>query len=378
MVGQISSRVLSIFSRGATVMELSRRARIRFSSSLDYTVSARLAVTRYYDEVPRLALARGPSTSRPTVWFICPDYNPPSGGTRKLYHYVDVLNQAGLNASIMHTTPGFRLRWFNNNTRVVSAAEVAVGPRDLLVIGETYGERIRDLPRNVRHIIFNQNAHNTMRMLANGLEPAAPYIDNPDLALVLVVSEDNLEVMKYAFPEAPIRRVRPGIDPTLYFPPETPKQRRIAYMPRKRADDAAGVISLLKLRGVLDTWDVYSIDNCSEVETAEILRTAKLFLSFSWREGLGLPPLEALACGCLVVGYHGLAGREYFRPPFAVAVEDGDIAGFARSVEKAILFLNNDQDSSVIAAASRSALESFSPEVERRDLLDIFAPLLGR
>jgi hypothetical protein len=359
-------------------MELSRRARIRVSSGLDYTVWAKLGATRYYDEVPRLALARGPSSSPPTVWFICPDYNPPSGGTRKLYHYVDILNQVGMSASIIHNKSGFRLRWFENSTRVTGAAEVAVGPRDLLIIGETYGGRIRDLPRNVRQVIFNQNAHNTMRMLASEPESAAPYLDNPDLALVLVVSEDNLEVMKYAFPDIPIRRVRLGIDPARYFPPGTPKKPRIAYMPRKRADDAAGVISLLRMRGVLDTWEAYPIDNCTEVETAEILRTAKIFLSFSWREGFGLPPLEALACGCLVVGYHGLAGREYFRPPFAIAVEDGDIAGFARSVEEAIVFLGSDQDSSLVGAASRSALESFSPELERRDLLDIFASLLGR
>ncbi len=147
-------------------------------------------------------------------------------------------------------------------------------------------------------------------------------------------------------------------------------------MPRKRADDAASVVTLLRLRGVLDTWELLPIDNYSEVEAAEILRTAKLFLSFSWREGFGLPPVEALACGCLVIGYHGLAGREYFHPPFALAVEDGDIAGFARSVEKAILSLSDDQDSAAMSAASRFALESFSMEVERRDLLEIFAPLL--
>jgi glycosyltransferase involved in cell wall biosynthesis len=358
-------------------MELYRRARIRISTTLDYTVVARLAVTRNYYEVPRLAVTRRPSSSPPTAWFICPDFGLPSGGIRKLYRYVDILNEAGLNAAIIHTKAGFRQHWFENETRVVSAREVTIGQQDILVIAEIYEQRIRELPRNVRQIILNQNVYNTLRLVTGGPEFAAPYFNNPDLVLVLVVSQDNFEVMKYMFPETPVQRLRLGIDPTLYHLPQRPKQRRIVYMPRKRADDAASVISLLKLRGVLESWELVRIDDCSEVETAELLRTAKLFLSFSGREGFGLPPVEALACGCLVVGYHGLAGREYFHPPFAMAVEDGDIAGFARSVEKAIFYLSNDRHS-VAMNASRFALERYPIETERRDLLNIFAPLLDR
>jgi glycosyltransferase involved in cell wall biosynthesis len=359
-------------------MKLTRRVRVTIGSRLQYDLVARFEATRHYNVVPKLAVTRSPSFSPPTAWFICPDYSLPSGGTRKLYHYVDILNDAGLNAAIIHNKSGFRLRWFENKTRVVGAREVTVGPHDLFVIGEIYGRKIRDLPRNIRQVIVDQNVYNTMEMLTESPEFAVPYIDNPDLALVLVVSQDNLEVMKYMCPATPIQRLRHSIDPNLYHPPQRPKQRRIVYMPRKRADDAARVLSLLRIRGVLDTWEILPIDNFTEAETAELLRTAKLFLSFSWREGFGLPPLEALACGCLVIGYHGLAGREYFHPPFAIAVEDGDITGFARSVEKAILNLNNDEDAATMNAASRFALEHYPVETERRDLTNIFAPFLDR
>jgi hypothetical protein len=80
----------------------------------------------------------------------------------------------------------------------------------------------------------------------------------------------------------------------------------------------------------------------------------------------------------LVVGYHGLAGREYFHPPFATAVEDGDIIGFAQSVENAILYLNKGDDSAAMNAASRFALESYPLETEKRDLTETFASLLER
>jgi glycosyltransferase involved in cell wall biosynthesis len=291
---------------------------------------------------------------------------------------VDILNGAGLNAAVLHARPGFRCGWFENTTRVVNAAEVTVARRDILVVPEIYGQTIRDLPRNIRQVIFNQNAYNTLSSLMDGTASAAPYIDNPDLALVLVVSQDNAEVIKHLFPAAPVRRLHLGIDPALYYPSQGSKRRRIAYMPRKRPGDAANVLALLRLRGALDGWNVVAIDGRSEVETAELLRSAELFLSFSSHEGFGLPPLEALACGCLVVGYHGFGGREFFHPPFATAVEDGDIAGFARSVEATLYQLDNDPrcTDAIMAAAASFVSDAYPPETEKQDILDVFQPLL--
>ncbi|WP_404534670.1 glycosyltransferase [Bradyrhizobium ottawaense] len=297
---------------------------------------------------------------------------------RKLYQCVDTLNAAGLNAAILHAEPGFRCGWFENRTRVVDADMVTLGPRDLFVVPEIYGQSICDLPRNIRQVIFNQNAYVTLRSLEDGSVNATPYTNNPDLALVLAVSEDNAEILRRTFPETPVRRLRVGIDPALYHPPQASKQRRLAYMPRKRPDDAAAVLAQLKLRGALDGWDVTAIDNRSEAETAELLRSAKLFLSFSSREGLGLPPLEALACGCIVVGYHGSGGREYFHPPFAIAVNDSDISAFVRTVEAIICNIDSDPQytDSFMAKAFRFVSERYPMEAEEQDLLDIFGTLL--
>ncbi|MCK1335473.1 glycosyltransferase [Bradyrhizobium sp. 38] len=322
--------------------------------------------------------ARNPASSSPTAWFLCPHYKSPSGGVRKLYQCVDTLNAAGLDAAILHARPGFRCSWFENSTRVVSASELTLGPRDIFVVPEVYGRSICNLPRNVRQVIFNQNAYLTLSSLENGLAHAEPYTNNPDLALVLVVSQDNADVIRRTFPAIPVRRLRLGINPSLYHPPQGSKQRRIVYMPRKRPDDAAAVLAQLRLRGALNGWDIVAIAGRSEAETAELLRTARLFLSFSFREGFGLPPLEALACGCIVVGYHGSGGREYFRPPFATAVEDGDVAAFVSAVEQAIHGIDSDLRSadSLATAASRFAFGRYPPEAEKQDILNIFGSLL--
>ena len=248
----------------------------------------------------------------------------------------------------------------------------------MIVVPEIYGPSILDLPSGIRQVIFNQNVYNTLKSLASGGPAAAPYTDNPDLTAVLVVSNDNASIIKYVFPEVQVRCVRLGIDPTLHHPPAHPKDRRIAYMPRRRAHEAAQVLQLLRLRGVLDGWEVIAIDRRTEAETADLLRTSQIFLSFSQLEGFGLPPLEALACGCLVIGYHGFGERKIFRPPFAIPIEDGDVVAFARAVEDVIHLIDNDPSNMAAAstAGTRFVLEHYTREAEQEDLLDVFAPLL--
>jgi hypothetical protein len=350
-------------------------SRIRHGAPLWTPGSAHSPIGRLRRTV---AAGQTPASSQPTAWFICPHNKSPSGGVRKFYRCVDTLNAAGLNAAILHALPGFRCSWFKNTTRVVSAEEITLGPRDIFVVPEIFGQSICDLPRNTRQVIFNQNAYLTLKSLEDGPANAAPYTNNPDLVMVLVVSQDNAEVLKRTFPETPVRRLRLGIDSSLYHPPQASKQRRLVYMPRKRREDAAAVLAQLRLRGVLNGWDIVAIDGRSEAETAELLRTARLFLSFSFREGFGLPPLEALACGCIVVGYHGFGGREYFHPPFAIAVEDGDIAAFVRTVEATIHNIDTDPQyaDSLAAAASRFVSERYPVEAEKQELLNIFGPLL--
>ena len=72
------------------------------------------------------------------------------------------------------------------------------------------------------------------------------------------------------------------------------------------------------------------------------------------------------------------AGREYFRPPFAEAVEDGDVLAFARAVERLVRRIDEDPVGTAALgdAGARFALDRYSPAREQSDLVDVFAPLL--
>ena len=261
----------------------------------------------------------------------------PTGGNRTIYRHVEVLNSAGITAVVVHHRSGFACSWFDHNTPVVGASAVTLTPNDVLVVPEVHGPDLHNLPVGPRVVIFNQGAYITFAGVRS-VSPGAPYRSIPGIEAILVVSHDSTDYLRYAFPELRVERVRNAVDGNIFHPSASPPGRRIALMPRHRAAAAyAELMHLLRARGCLDSWEVVNIDGCSERETAEALRSCAIFLSFSEREGFGMPPAEAMACGCYVIGFTGLGGREFFDPAICTPVEEGNILSFAKAVERALL-----------------------------------------
>ena len=265
-----------------------------------------------------------------TIYYLAPDLERPSGGVRTIYRHVDVLNGTGRSAAVVHARPGFRCSWFENTTRVVTLP-IVLGPSDLVVVPEESIARLPRLAPGARKVVFNQNAYRTFR----GVDDAArsPYVTCPDLAGAMVVSEDSERYLRYCFPDLTIGRIRHAIDPAIFRPEPALRTRQIAAVPTKRPAELRQLIDVLTARGVLADWQFVRIEQMSEAEVARTLQASPLFVSLNKAEGFGLPPAEAIACGCRVVGFHGMAAREFFREPFASAVEDGDVIGLARAVE---------------------------------------------
>jgi hypothetical protein len=209
---------------------------------------------------------------------------------------------------------------------------------DVVVVPEEWVQHIPQLPSGVDKVIFNQNAYTTF--LWGEVWPSIRDIyRRADVRRVAVVSDDNLDYIRHVFPTVAAVAVTQMIDPATFYVGHS-KTRSIAYMPRKRPVEAREVLAILGARGALDGWDVTPVVNRSEAETAEILRRASVFLSFGHREGFGLPAAEALACGCVVAGFHGFGGRDI--SPHALWVSDGDVLGFARAVEGVLSSWDSD------------------------------------
>jgi Glycosyl transferases group 1 len=328
---------------------------------------------------PRLGLVRETDeTSAPTVYYLCPDSNVPRGGIRTIYRHVDALNKAGIRAAVVHGRRGFSCSWFDHQTVVIAADSVALTRADVLVVPEFYAGNLGELPAGLPLVIFNQNAYRTFDAVRPALGQA-PALDVDRVAAMLVVSHDNAEYASYAFPGLRVERVRNSVDGQIFYPAAAAPGRRIAVMPRRRLADCRQVLGLLALRGCLDGWEIVSIDGRPERETAELLRSCAIFLSFSEQEGFGMPPAEAMACGCYVVGFSGLAGREYFDPATSTPVEEGDVLAFARAVERALRAEEGAQGMRQRAlTASARILNDYSPEGQRADLVSFYESLRDR
>lgn len=350
----------------------------RVSGQIRRLVQAnRLAADLKWRQPPYFAVQARQSKA-PTAYYLSPEPSSHSGGVRVIYRHVDCLNSMGIPAAVVHATAGFRATWFANETRVLAPAQVTLGPDDVLVIPECYGPGLGRLPEEARVVIFNQGAYHTFdRILFDTTQPGSPYADIKRIAALLTVSDDSAELLRYAFPSIPLHIVRPVVDSALFHPAGEQPTRRIAYMTHRRTQEREQLLHLLRARGVLDGWDLAPIRGRSERETAQIMRGSAIFLGFSEREGFGLPPAEAMASGCYVIGYTGMGGREFYDPAYCTPVPDGDLLAFAHAVEQACTAYDNDPESSMKAGrtASEHILTRYSAARLSSDLRAFYATL---
>ena len=208
--------------------------------------------------------------------------------------------------------------------------------------------------RETPFIIFNQNCYSTFHhgYTIEDRSLVSPY-SLPSLHGVFVVSDDSRDYMSCAFPSVPTYKVPCTVDPAL-FKYSGNKKNVIAVMPRKNSGDAIQVINILKFRGALEGFEIAVIEKMSEQEVARQLSEAMFFFSFGDPEGFGLPPAEAMSCGCVVVGYHGRGGREFFLEDFSFPVEKGDIVHYVHVAEK-VLGMARSNPESLIAMGKQAS-----------------------
>jgi len=308
------------------------------------------------------------------IYFYCYDLNIPSGGIRVLYKHVDILNRNGFPAFVLHQNPGFRCTWFENHTPVANAVETRIMPNDYLVIPEEIFTEISKLARGIRKVVFNQNCYLTFSH-GYSLDKTYKTISYQDKEVIaaLVVSDDSKRYLSYAFPELKIIKIHNSIDPNL-FSYNGAKKTLISFMPRKHSDDALQVINILKSRDAFGDFEIMPIADKTETEAAHILRESLIFLSFGYPEGFSLPPAEAMACGCIVIGYHGMGGMEFFKPEFSYPITNGDIINFAQTIEKVIDLYKRDKNilNKKGEAASQYIFKNYSPEQQEKDIIQFW------
>lgn len=302
------------------------------------------------------------------ILFLCPDVVHPTGGVTKIYEFASALKNNGFNVAVVHRNPGYRPSWFVPDVPVVSRARTVVEPNDLLVIPEFMGEVIPKLRGCAKAVLYQAP-----------FNPADDHFSDEQVVSVIGVSDYIQRYASLAHPRAHSLRIRMGFDSSTFYPDFSKKRKQIAYMPRRRADDSRRILRALERRGSLKDWPVVAIDGLSASAVANVLRESMIFLSFSQREGFGLPPLEAMACGCTVVGFHGIGGAEFFNPEYCYPIPEDDLCLFLETVEN--LLLNPDivdvcREKGL--AASSAVSKIYDLNRQHHDVAEVFGNTLRR
>lgn len=321
------------------------------------------------------------SNSR-TFLFPLPEVTAPVGGVNVLLQIVDVLRGAGHDAAPLFASQGYAYEFWPTD------GEAFYDPA-LSSLSNPFERRLNRLKKRIADLSSRiGGGSNRRRRPAPGDVVVAPEFClteiarvYPDNAIVLAAQDAQGLALARRWDEtgtafgkvvaafatscasaAALRYVHDGPAERITLPvgqrgldyTET-KKRQIAYMPRKRPEEACFVVAALRAMPELDGWEIVEMAGLSPERLTQVFRESLIFLSFSQREGFGLPPAEAMKAGCIVVGYAGVGGEEYFSEETGIKVPDSDFPALIEAARATVA--EYDRDPSRLDALRRKASE---------------------
>jgi hypothetical protein len=312
-------------------------------------------------------------SARPAIYYTA-SLPVKAGGELVNLQHVAALRQAGLRAFLL-LDPAAKVQAPKQPFPVPMvhwSEQLAFLPQDWLVVPEVTPpatfEQLAAMACQVA--IHNQNPYYSFKGFAS-----IASLNRYPLAGGLCGSLSTRDTLQRWGSTTDWQVVRPYVLPT-FFRAQT-KQRQIAFIPLKRPADASLLVQLFRGRYPQHAdlrW--VPIGGMSRQQMAQVLGESLVFASLSRFEGLGLPPLEAMAAGCLVCGFDGYGGSEYASPDNGSWVADGDLEAFSEAI--AGLLAMDDAAAARRVATSRATAASYSVERFNAELLRAWQHLLGQ
>lgn len=315
-------------------------------------------------------------------WIFYPPLKHSTGGTLVLLQLACRLMELGRLKGVLYwDTP---LASQEDAFPWVPARSTKLAPEDILIVPEGWPNALSfAFSAGCRALIYCQN----WAYLFQGLEPGVHWHDLP--VGFLAVSDPVAWHMAQVLGQRP-SIIRPTINQKIFFPPDTKPSGpwRIGFMPRKNKALSEQIFRIFEERNPGLVVDWVPIHGLKPEGVADVLRSCHVFLVTGFPEGCPLPPLEAMACGCLCAGFNGFGGWDYMRqidhygfvpPKYPLRsvpwqgngwwVADGDVLGAAQGLELVLERLtNNDTDTlkqDMLCTALAYSTDAQRKEVER-------------
>lgn len=298
------------------------------------------------------------------ITYFCPITLTAAGGVKVLCHHVELLSEyfaQDLACTLYFPeNPHHSIEWLDVSAHIKTDGNFNIEDT-LIIIPEIWALSIgRQLAQSgIRYAILVQNGYYLFDEIQKGDGNALKEINEiyKKATKIITVSKLTTETLALTFKnlDEKIIQISPSINNNKFHFDSKYKKNIISYMPRKLATHSDWIINYLTLNK-LAGWEIVAIDGKSENDVANLLNSSKIFLSFSDREGLSLPPLEAAICGNIVIGYTGEGAREYWSGSQFIEVEQGNLLEFIKKIEEQTLKLTTaDFTSSITREIETSA-----------------------
>lgn len=274
------------------------------------------------------------------ILYLNHDSPVPAGGVKVIYHHVSHLVKNGYPAFVVHNKADFRPPWLKCEVpRLYFEKDLKIFPNDIVVIPEDHNAAFEAFRKvTVKKCVFCQNHF----YIFKGLKGHRSWEDF-GISGVFCCSEIIGEFIESAFGYGEVPVIHNGIPLDMFRPGK--KKLQIAYMPRKRPFELDFIRNLFnRLYGQYKQVPWVCIDKMDETEVAEVLGESAIYLSTSLYEGFGLPPLEAMACGCIVVGFHGYGGLEYVKDDNGFWCEEGNLIECANTLGHVVALIDDGNE----------------------------------
>jgi hypothetical protein len=295
-----------------------------------------------------------------------------SGGVKVLYEHAQVLLRAGVDARLLARREAYISADWGIEIPV-HIGNFQTQPGDVLVWPEVSRPSTIMLNNRpgVRNVLFVQNHFYVFQALPD-------YSTSEGLRLSSIISSSKgiqrflqryLDLSNVPLIPCAIENI---CDDSIQ------KIDQIALMPRKRVFEAAFIKKMLRrcfMSAAKYKW--LEIDDMTHSQVMAKLARSKVFLSLQRMEGFGLPALEAMAAGCLVVGFTGQGGAEYANSDNGIWVNEDDVEAAAGAVAKAVWLLRErPNEAAAMIAAGRRTAARYSPAARDTAVLKVYRDIL--
>ena len=311
------------------------------------------------------------------ILYFCPDFPQPSGGIKTLYRHVQTLAEMGFDAWIVHQKAPFRVTWHGYEAPTLWLSErPRFAPQDILVIPEV-------MPQ-----VMQQTARFSGERIVIALSWSPTYWNLPQgqtwssFGIHRVITKSPL-IQHYLRWSMGIKAtlINEYVTPERYYDAAEAKRPKICYLTRKERS-ATWLHQVLHAKGEPFTgFQWMPLRELSEDEYARHLREATVYVTTNMQEGMNTSVLEAMACGCLVVGYSGVGGGVYMEPEGpsqnCILVENGNVPALGLKLESVLrdLAAEPEAHSQVTRNGLATARAYQNPADEAESLQSVFAPL---